>query len=56
MFRFTDSEGSDVTLTGNQKQKVCVEEEQKSESPVSTCVSEHHSPDVTHEAGTSDLK
>ncbi|XP_053183729.1 protein NLRC3-like [Scomber japonicus] len=52
----TDSEGSDVTLTGNRKKRVCVEEEQKSESPVPTCVSEHHPPDVTHEAGSSDLK
>ncbi|CAK6984676.1 uncharacterized protein LOC128366930 [Scomber scombrus] len=53
---FTDSKGSDVTLTGNQKKRSCVEEEHKPESPVSTCESKHHPPDVTHEAGSSDLK
>ncbi|XP_053182788.1 uncharacterized protein LOC128366135 [Scomber japonicus] len=50
------SEGSDVTLTGKEKKRVCLEEEQKSESPVSNRVSEHHPPDVTHEAGSSDLQ
>ncbi|XP_062278002.1 protein NLRC3-like isoform X3 [Scomber scombrus] len=54
--RFTDSKGSHVTLTGNQKKRSCVEEEHKPESPVSTCESKHHPPDVTHEAGSSDLK
>ncbi|XP_062279206.1 NACHT, LRR and PYD domains-containing protein 5-like [Scomber scombrus] len=54
--RFTDSKGSVVTLTGNQKKRSCVEEEHKPESPVSTCESKHHPPDVTHEAGSSDLK
>ncbi|CAK6983554.1 uncharacterized protein LOC128366930 [Scomber scombrus] len=53
---FTDSKGSDVTLTGNQKKRAFVEEEHKSEPPVSTCVSKHHPPDFTHEAGSSDLK
>ncbi|XP_062277999.1 NLR family CARD domain-containing protein 3-like isoform X2 [Scomber scombrus] len=53
---FIDSKGSDVTLTGNQKKRSCVEEEHKPESPVSTCESKHHPPDVTHEAGSSDLK
>ncbi|XP_053183666.1 uncharacterized protein LOC128366930 [Scomber japonicus] len=53
---FTDSKGLLVTLTGNQKKRVCVEEEHKSESPVSPCVSKHPPPDFTHKAGSSDLK
>ncbi|XP_053198753.1 NACHT, LRR and PYD domains-containing protein 14-like [Scomber japonicus] len=50
--RFSSSEGSLVTLTGNQKMSGCVEEEDKSDSPVST----HHPPDVSDEADPSDLK
>ncbi|XP_042256065.1 NACHT, LRR and PYD domains-containing protein 12-like [Thunnus maccoyii] len=34
----------------------CVEEENKSESPVSTCVSKHHPRDFSDEAGPSDIK
>ncbi|XP_053183664.1 uncharacterized protein LOC128366928 [Scomber japonicus] len=54
--RFIDSKGFPVMLSGNQKKRACVEEEHKSEPPVSTCVSKHPPPDFTHKAGSSDLK
>lgn len=54
--RITDSTGSHVTLTANQKKRACVEEEQVSEPPAPTCVSNPPPPDSTHEAGSSDLK
>ncbi|XP_067456439.1 NACHT, LRR and PYD domains-containing protein 12-like isoform X7 [Thunnus thynnus] len=54
--RFYDSKGLPVTSTGNQKMSGYVEEEDKSESPVSTCVSKHHPLDFNDEAGPSDLK
>ncbi|XP_067434206.1 NLR family CARD domain-containing protein 3-like isoform X3 [Thunnus thynnus] len=54
--RFSDSKGSPVTLTGNQKMSGCVEEEDKSDSSVSTCVSKDHPPDFGDEAGSSDLQ
>ncbi|CAK6981989.1 uncharacterized protein LOC128382115 [Scomber scombrus] len=50
--RFSSSQGSLVTLTGNQKMSDCAEEEDESDSPVST----HHPPDFSDEAGPSDLK
>ncbi|XP_044214895.1 NACHT, LRR and PYD domains-containing protein 12-like isoform X2 [Thunnus albacares] len=53
---FYDSKGLPVTSTGNQKMSGYVEEEDKSESPVSTCVSKHHPLDFNDEAGPSDLK
>eukprot|EP00064_Thunnus_orientalis_P011061 superscaffoldBa00001561_g11091 len=49
-------QSSPVTLTGNQKMSGCVEEEDKSDSSVSTCVSKDHPPDFGDEAGSSDLQ
>ncbi|XP_062297440.1 NACHT, LRR and PYD domains-containing protein 12-like, partial [Scomber scombrus] len=54
--RLTDSKGSLVTLTGNQKMVGCVEEKNKSESPASTCESKHIPPDFRDEAGPSHMK
>ncbi|XP_042260306.1 NACHT, LRR and PYD domains-containing protein 12-like isoform X2 [Thunnus maccoyii] len=54
--RFSDFKGHTVPLTGIQKMRGCVEEEDKSESPASICVSKHYPPDFSDEAGPSDLK
>ncbi|XP_067429420.1 NACHT, LRR and PYD domains-containing protein 12-like isoform X1 [Thunnus thynnus] len=50
------SEGSPITWTGNQKMSGFVEEEDISEATVSTCVSKHHPPDFSDDAGPSDFK
>ncbi|XP_067449656.1 NACHT, LRR and PYD domains-containing protein 3-like isoform X2 [Thunnus thynnus] len=51
---FCNSEGLPVKLTVNQSGSV--EEEDKSESPTSTCMSKHHPPDFSAKAGPSGLK
>ncbi|CAK6983522.1 NACHT%2C LRR and PYD domains-containing protein 1-like isoform X7 [Scomber scombrus] len=48
--RLSDSDGSPVTLTGNQKNQ------NKPESPAPTCESKHPPPDIRDEAGPSHIK